>query len=79
MTNPFSKIGDITDFIAKVKNKEKLEGILICFKFFKPILRKICFYKNKFVFQNLKQICEKLNNFNEKVDLVQKYLEIDKK
>ena len=78
MTNPFSKIGDITDFIAKVKNKEKLEGILICFKFFKPILRKIFLYKNKFVFQNLKQICEQLNNFNEKVDLVQKYLENDK-
>ena len=78
MTNPFSKIGDITDFIAKVKNKEKLEGILICFKFFKPILRKIFLYKNKFVFQNLKQIFEKLNNFNEKVDLVQKYLENDK-
>ena len=72
--DPFSKICNIFEFIDKVSDKETLEGILICFNFFKPILKEIFLYKDTFIFQNL--IFDKLNN--EEDDLLKKLFDIDK-
>jgi hypothetical protein len=72
--DPFSKMGNILEFIDKVNNKETFEGILICFNFFKPILKEIFLNKDSFIFQNL--IFDKLNN--EEDDLLKKLFDIDK-
>jgi hypothetical protein len=72
--DPFSKAGNIIEFIDKVSDKETLDGILICFNFFKPILKELFLYKDTFIFQNL--IFDKLNN--EEDDLLKKLFDIDK-
>ena len=47
--------------------------MLICFKFFKPILRKFFLYKNK-----PRQINRDLNTFNKEIEFVTKYFNFEK-
>ena len=73
LINPFLKVNNIADLIAKIKDKDKIEGMLICFKFFKPILRKFFLYKNK-----PRQINRDLNTFNKEIEFVTKYFNFEK-
>jgi len=73
LINPFLKVKNIADLIAKIKDKDKIEGILICFKFFKPILRKFFLYKKK-----PRQINKELNSFNKDIEFVTNYLNLEK-
>ena len=73
LINPFLKVNNIADLIAKIKDKDKIEGMLTCFKFFKPILRKFVLYRNK-----PRQINKDLNTFNKGIDFVNKYFNFEK-
>jgi len=45
--NPYTKSNDASDLIVNVGNIDMLIGILSCFKFFKPLIKKTIFKENK--------------------------------
>lgn len=75
LTNPFAKCSTSYDLLLKIGNKDKIIGMVTCFKLFKPILKKMIFVKSKQSKKAMEKINLKLNNLMKELDFVHQAFE----
>jgi len=79
LKNPMKNITSCVDILQKIGNEKHCVGILMCFKFFKSIIKKFIRISTRQSKGSTEKIAEKMDTLSNKIDYIEKFIVSEEK